>query len=84
MGNDRAASEVLRSGLDGSVTGAGNAVPATFVRIHEAFRAGDDAEMARHQALLNAWAEFREGVTPLEVPGSPACAALPSPACCLP
>eukprot|EP00873_Tetraselmis_striata_P028983 jgi/Tetstr1/449247/TSEL_036452.t1 len=68
VGNDRAASEVLRSGLDGSVTGAGNAVPATFVRIHAAFLAGDAEGMAKYQALLDAWAEFREGITPLEPP----------------
>ena len=67
VGNDRAASEVLRRGLDGSVTGAGNAVPGSFVAIHRGFVAGDDEQMAKAQRMLNEWAEAREAITPLEV-----------------
>mmetsp|Transcript_15028 Transcript_15028/g.42184 ORF Transcript_15028/g.42184 Transcript_15028/m.42184 type:complete len:207 (-) Transcript_15028:20-640(-) len=68
VGNDRAASDVLRKGLDGSVTGAGNAVPETFLAIYEGFMGNDDERMASGQQLLDSWAEAREAITPLEPP----------------
>lgn len=71
VGNDRAASDVLRKGLDGSVTGAGNAVPESFVAIHHGFKKGDDEAMAKGQKLLNDWAALREAITQLEVGLSP-------------
>jgi 4-hydroxy-tetrahydrodipicolinate synthase len=62
VGSDRWALDVLRRGLDGSVTGCGNPTPEFLVRLHSQWMAGDEETAARTQQAFDVWTTFREGV----------------------
>jgi 4-hydroxy-tetrahydrodipicolinate synthase len=62
VGSDRRALEVLESGLDGSVTGAGNPVPEAFVAIARGYESGNQERARAGQRLLDRWTDFRERV----------------------
>jgi len=70
VGNDRAASEVLRCGLDGSVTGASSPCPEALVGMYAAHCRGEleGPEAVACQATLDQWSDVRDGLSCQEVP----------------
>jgi dihydrodipicolinate synthase/N-acetylneuraminate lyase len=62
VGSDRWALEVLKMGLDGSVTGCGNPVPELLVAVHTRFMSADDEAAAQAQQSFDRWTDFREGL----------------------
>jgi len=60
VGGDRIALEVLKNGLDGSVTGGGNPFPELLLSLVHCFQTGDLAQAATHQAALDIWNQFRK------------------------
>ncbi len=60
VGSDRLALEVLLSGLNGSVTGGGNAFPELVIAIPHHFYANNLADAKQAQANLNVWSQFRK------------------------
>jgi dihydrodipicolinate synthase/N-acetylneuraminate lyase len=60
VGADNAALEVLRAGLDGSVTGGANPVPAALIGLWNAWEQGRAEDAERMQALLNQWSAARK------------------------
>jgi 4-hydroxy-tetrahydrodipicolinate synthase len=62
VGSDRWALEVLKSGLDGSVTGCANPVPEFLVGLAAQFAAGDLEGARRTQSVFDKWTSFREQV----------------------
>ncbi|MBI4579415.1 MAG: dihydrodipicolinate synthase family protein [Planctomycetes bacterium] len=62
VGSDRMALEVLKRGLDGSVTGCGSAVPEFLVDVQTRWKAGDLDAAGSAQRQLDAWTDFREHV----------------------
>jgi 4-hydroxy-tetrahydrodipicolinate synthase len=60
VGGDRVVLEVLKSGLDGSVTGGGNAFPEFLISIARYFQAGDLEKAETMQSSLNVWNQFRK------------------------
>ncbi|MDM8557949.1 dihydrodipicolinate synthase family protein [Candidatus Parabeggiatoa sp. HSG14] len=60
VGSDRLALKTLKNGLDGFVTGGGNAFPEFLIAITRYFQA-DDLEMAKTmQRSLDVWNKFRK------------------------
>lgn len=62
VGSDRWALEVLKMGLDGSVTGCGNPVPEFPAALHARFVSGDVEAAARAQQAFDRWTDFREAL----------------------
>jgi dihydrodipicolinate synthase/N-acetylneuraminate lyase len=62
VGSDRGAMEVLKLGLDGSVTGCGNPVPELLMAVAAQFVAGDQEQAALAQRRFDRWTDFREGL----------------------
>jgi 4-hydroxy-tetrahydrodipicolinate synthase len=62
VGDDRQVLQVLRLGLDGSVTGCGNPVPELLVRIWTRWTSGDLSGAEQAQRDLDAWTGFRESM----------------------
>ena len=60
VGGDRLAFETLKSGLEGSVTGGGNAFPEFLISISRAFHAGDLETAETMQRALDVWNKFRK------------------------
>jgi len=60
IGGDRIALAVLKQGLDGSVTGGGNAFPELLVGISDYFQSDNLAAAEKMQTRLNIWNEFRK------------------------
>ena len=59
VGKDTKAFAALDSGLDGSITGAGNPFPEFLVGIRQAWAAGDPALAQRLQQEFDLWNAFR-------------------------
>ncbi len=68
VGSDRRALEVLRLGLDGSVTGCGNPVPEFLVRLTQQHAAGRHDEADATQRAFDVFTTFREGLAIREIP----------------
>lgn len=68
VGSDRRALKVLESGLNGSVTGAGNPMPEAFAALAREFRAGRRDMAQAGQTALDRWTSFRERLPLAEVP----------------
>ena len=68
VGKDEWAFEVLRQGLDGSVSGAGNPVPELLVNVDRAFRSGDMEASRRWQERLDVWSSLRARTDLFEIP----------------
>ena len=60
VGSDRLVLETLKSGLDGSVTGGGNAFPEFLIAISRDFLAGDLEQAKATQEALDVWNRFRK------------------------
>ena len=60
VGGDRMVLEVLKRGLEGSITGGGNAFPELLLAIVEHFVRGDLVAAERVQGHLNVWSRFRK------------------------
>jgi len=60
VGGDRIALDTLKSGLDGSVTGGGNAFPELLIAISRFFQASDLEKAQTIQHTLNEWSQFRK------------------------
>jgi 4-hydroxy-tetrahydrodipicolinate synthase len=60
IGSDRVVLEVLTRGLDGSVTGGGNALPEFLLTITREFRRGNLVAAERIQQSFNRWNQFRK------------------------
>lgn len=68
IGGDRVALAALKQGLDGSVTGGGNAFPELLVKMTHYFQTGNLNGAEKMQANLNIWNEFRKQSAFGEVP----------------
>ncbi|MBI2957658.1 MAG: dihydrodipicolinate synthase family protein [Chloroflexi bacterium] len=84
FGSDTLAFEALERGLDGFVTGGGNAVPECPLGITQAFAGGRKDKALRWQKVLDLWAAYRKSRSALEIavakaglavriPGFPVC-----------
>ncbi|GEM_PF-216072 len=62
VGSDSLASKTLDAGLDGSVTGAGNAVPECLLQIVRSYSAGQREKAQSWQKVLDEWRAFRRGL----------------------
>jgi dihydrodipicolinate synthase/N-acetylneuraminate lyase len=62
VGGDRCALEVLRLGLDGSVTGCGSPVPEFLVAMHHQVVSGDHEAARLTQRAFDRWTDFRESL----------------------
>jgi dihydrodipicolinate synthase/N-acetylneuraminate lyase len=67
VGGDTLALQVLRLGLNGSVTGAGNPVPEALVGLHSAFLACDEKKAVKYQQVFDEWTEHRRQIGISEV-----------------
>ena len=67
VGSDTAVLKALEAGLDGSVTGGGNAVPRVITRIEEHWRAGDKNAAEESQVRLTRWTEARKAAGAHEI-----------------
>lgn len=68
VGADKLALEVLRNGLDGSVTGGGNPVPELLLSIRSAYSRGDLSQAQRAQETFNLWTNYRKALNLEEIP----------------
>ncbi|MES9829479.1 MAG: dihydrodipicolinate synthase family protein [Candidatus Thiodiazotropha sp.] len=67
VGGDSVALEVLRAGMKGSVTGAGNPFPEFLVRLNEAWAQGDEGAAIAAQNAFDVWNELRSQFNGYEV-----------------
>jgi dihydrodipicolinate synthase/N-acetylneuraminate lyase len=67
VGNDSLCYEVLRDGLSGSITGAGNAFPECLVKIREYFENGETEKSIAMQVLFKSWNDWRRQLSVDEV-----------------
>jgi 4-hydroxy-tetrahydrodipicolinate synthase len=67
VGSDPLSLQALDSGLDGSVTGGGNAVPECIVGISKSFAAGNRGLALEWQAVSDLWTSFRKSLGIQEV-----------------
>lgn len=68
VGGDSVALEVLRRGLDGSVTGGSNPFPELLIAMTRCFQSGDLEGAMIHQASLEMWSTFRKQNNLGEIP----------------
>ena len=68
VGGDSVALEVLRRGLDGSVTGGSNPFPELLIAMTRCFQSGDLEGAMIHQASLEMWSAFRKQNNLGEIP----------------
>ena len=68
VGKDSAALDVLKEGLDGSVTGGGNPVPELLVAVYDNFIGGDLESTAGAMKNLAIWNSFKKDACMDEIP----------------
>lgn len=68
VGGDSVALEVLRRGLDGSVTGGSNPFPELLIAMTRCFQSADLEGAMIHQASLETWSAFRKQNNLGEIP----------------
>ena len=60
FGGDSIAFNVLKNGLDGSVTGGGNPVPECLVNMYESFMRGQQDIASKWQSVFDIWTQYRK------------------------